>query len=540
MLVGPHRARRTAVTIVAAFTTLALLAGACGSSSKSSGAPADTIVNEGTPVAGGTLKVGITSDTDGYSAATNRWDVLGNLVGSSIYDTLTKWDENRKIQPYLAQAVTPNAGGTVWTIALRPGITFQDGTPLDGAAVKLNIDTRRNDAIAGGALEPISDVTVKDPSTVLVTMKRPWFGYDATLAAQGGYMVAPATINDPNGSQHPIGTGPFSFVSWTPGSSFKVKKNPTYWQSGKPYLDGIDFSIVPDQAALVAAVRAGDIDLAMTDDAGSIKTLRSESDIRSIEDPVSETTYVQLQEDAPPFNNRHARAALAYATNQQQVIDVVGQGVGQVATSPYSPQSPWSVADAKYVNYDLEQAKNELQQYTQDTGEAKLSFTLRYSAGGAFSKVAQTLQGQWAQVGIAVTLREDQAASFLADTFFGKFQAEVFRNFGYVNPDSNYLFWHSSQAKGIGTGSINFTQTRVPAIDAGMDGARGTPDDTTRKQDYDQVQQAINQELPYIWLYHVVWALAARPNVGGLAEPQALGFGRTDSKTWWPDIWLKP
>ena len=138
-----------------------------------------------------------------------------------------------------------------------------------------------------------------------------------------------------------------------------------------------------------------------------------------------------------------------------------------------------------------------------------------------------------------MTLQEDQSASFLADTFFGKFQAELFRNFGYVNPDSNYLFWHSSQAKGIGTGSINFTQTKVPAIDAGLDSARGTPDDTARKQYYDQVQQAINHELPYIWLYHNVWALAARPEVGGLGEPQALGFGRTDAKTWWPDIWLK-
>ena len=539
MRVGPQRSRRFAITAAATFTALALLAGACGSKGSSSGAPADTVANEGTPTPGGTLKVGITSDTDGYNAATNRWDPLGNLVGSSIYDTLTKWDENRKIQPYLAKSVTPDAAGTVWTISLRSGVNFQDGTPLDGAAVKLNIDTRRNDAIAGGALEPISDVAVKDASTVVVTMKRPWFAYDATLAAQGGYMVAPATINDPNGSQHPIGTGPFSFVSWTPGSTIKVKKNPTYWQAGQPYLDGIDFSIVPDQSALVSALRAGDIDLAMTDDAGSIKTVRADSDIRSIEDPVSETTYVQVQEAAPPFNNKHARAALAYATDQQQVLDVVGQGVGEVATSPYSTKSPWAVADTKYLNYDIAKAKDELALYTQETGQPGLNFTLRFTVGGAFPKVAETLQAQWAQAGITTTLQADQSASFLADTFFGKFEAELFRNFGYVNPDSNYLFWHSSQAKGIGTGSINFTQTKLPAVDAGLDRARATGDDAARKQDYDQVQQALNQELPYIWLYHNVWALAARPNVGGLGEAQALGFGRTDAKTWWPGVWLK-
>ena len=68
---------------------------------------------------------------------------------------------------------------------------------------------------------------------------------------------------------------------------------------------------------------------------------------------------------------------------------------------------------------------------------------------------------------------------------------------------------------------------------------RNPQDDAARKQYYDQVQQALNGELPYVWLYHVVWAIGARPDVGGLSEPQALGFGRTDAKPWWTDIWLK-
>ena len=535
------RSRRLRIGAVAFVVVMAMFAAACGSGSDSSApdAPATTVPDEGTPKAGGTLKVGITADQNGYNAASARWDPVGNLVGSTIYDSLTKFDADRKLQPNLAQSVTSNADGTVWTITMRPGVTFQDGTPADAEAVKLNIETRKADPLAGTALDPVQEVRVTGPLTTEVVMKQPWFGYDATLAAQGGYLVAPATINDTSADAKPIGTGPFTFKAWNKGSSFEVVRNESYWQADKPYLDGVTFTIVPDQTALMAALRAGDVDFVMTDDATSIKTLRSSSDLRSIEDVNAETAYVQMNEATPPFDNAHARRALAYATDQQSLIDSVGQGIGLPADSPYTEDSQWRVADPKYVTFDAEQAKTELQAYTADTGESKLSFTLKLSTGGAFPQVAVALQAQWAAVGIDAQINELEQTTFLTDSFLGNFQASIFRNFGYVNPDSNYLFWSSTTAKGIGTGSINFTQTKVPAIDEGLDGARGTNDDAQRKAYYDQVQQALNQELPYVWLYHVVWALGARPDVGGLSEPQSLGFGRTDAKPWWTDIWIK-
>ena len=135
------------------------------------------------------------------------------------------------------------------------------------------------------------------------------------------------------------------------------------------------------------------------------------------------------------------------------------------------------MADPKYVTYDAAKAAEELQAYTADTGQSKLSFTLKLSTGGAFPQVAVALQAQWAAVGIDAQIGELEQATFLADTFLGNYQASIFRNFGYVNPDSNYLFWSSTTAKGIGNGSINFTQTKVPAIDQGLDGARASNDD---------------------------------------------------------------
>jgi peptide/nickel transport system substrate-binding protein len=538
---GSVRSARWRVGALVVVVAMAMMAAACSSGGDTSApdAPATTVPDEGTPKSGGVLEVGVTADQNGYDASSARWDVVGNLMGSTIYDSLMKFDENRELQPNLAESVTPNADGTVWTITMRPNITFQDGTPADAEAVKLNIDTRKADPLAGTALDPVEEVVVTGPLTTEVHMKQPWFGYDATLAAQGGYLVAPTTINDTSDDPKPIGTGPFAFKAWNKGSSFEVVRNESYWQEGKPYLDGVTFTIVPDQTALLAAIRAGDVDMVMTDDATAIKTLRSSDDLKSIEDVNAETAYVQMNEAAAPFDNEHARRALAYATDQQSLIDSVGQGIGLPADSPYTEDSQWRVDDPKYVSYDPEKAAEELAAYTADTGQSKLSFTLKLSTGGAFPQVAVALQAQWAAVGIDAQIGELEQATFLADSFLGNYQASMFRNFGYVNPDSNYLFWHSSTAKGIGTGSINFTQTKVPAVDEGLDGARASNDDVQRKAYYDQVQQGLNGELPYVWLYHVVWVIGAQPDVGGLAEPQALGFGRTDAKPWWNDIWLK-
>src|SRR5690606_24149257 len=126
------------------------------------------------------------------------WSLDGNLIGSAIFDTLLTFDENRQLVPALATSVTPNADGTVWTITVREGVTFHDGTPFDAAVVKANIDKRKSNPITGGALAPIGEVVVVDPKTVEVRMSTPWFGYDYTLAAQGGYMESLGQLSSPD------------------------------------------------------------------------------------------------------------------------------------------------------------------------------------------------------------------------------------------------------------------------------------------------------------------------------------------------------
>lgn len=495
--------------------------------------------DEGTPVDGGTLRVALPAEIDGLNPVNSRWSVEGNLLGSSVFDTLLTFDENRNLVPRLASSVTPNADGTVWTIKLRDGVKFHDGSPLDSAAVKLNIETRKADPITGSALAPVSEVVAVDDLTTEVRMSTPWFGYDYTIAAQGGYMVAPAQIKAEGGGKDlAIGTGPFQQAEpFTPGVPIKVKRFGDYWGE-KAHLDGITFTALVDDQARAAALKSGDLDLMLTQNAQSIVEFRSTEGFVQVEDFLAEEAFAMLNLALPPFDNLNARKALAYATDRQAIVDGIGQGVTKEADGPYAEGEKYHPDDANYPSFDQAKAREAIEAYQRETGQPELAFTISTSAGE--QRTAEVLQAQWSEVGIKATIDSAEQAKFLAGMFTSQFQVAMFRNFAYVNPDSNYIFWHSSQAKGVGKGSINFGQIRSDALDKALDTARSTNDEATRTEQYRQLTPILNAEVPYIWLYHNDWALTGTDKVGGLGVAQRLGFGRQDAKPIWAALWLNP
>jgi peptide/nickel transport system substrate-binding protein len=536
------------VRLLALLLALGLVAAACGGSDDDSSdggndgtTGPNVAADEGEPTPGGVLRMAVPAEIDGLNPAKNRWSLEGNTIASSVFDTLMTFDEERTLVPRLAESVEPNDDGTVWTITLRPNVTFHDGTEFDADAVKLNIDTRKADPISGGALAPIQEIVVVDPLTVEVRMSTPWYGYEYTLAAQGGYMAAPAQLNAEDGSKKAIGTGPFKQEGdFTPGRPIEMVRNDDYWDTDNmPLLDGIEFSSILDETARAASLESGQVDMILTQNPDDITKFRTASGFEQAEDVAAEETFVMLQTAVPPFDNIHARKALAHATNPEAINAAVGGGIQLEADQPYTPEERYHVEDAGYPAYDPEQAEAEVELYKQDTGESSLRFTIKSSTGNRQLKEAELLQAQWAEVGIEASIEPAEQAVFLQDMFFADFQAAMFRNFAYVNPDSNYIFWHSSQAKGEGAGSINFGQIKSDAVDQALDTARATTDDDTRLTEYQDVVKGLNEYIAFIWLYHNTWGLAAQEKVGGLSEPQRLGYARQDGKPWWPAIWIQ-
>lgn len=539
---------------LAAVLALALLAAACGGGSDDSGSNAspngtaglsnegykNVPTDQGPPRDGGTLRVGIDGETDGWNPVTARFTIQSQMVASTFFDPLMTVDENGQLVPYLAESVTPNADATEWTIKAKPNIAFHDGEPFDAEAMRDNIDRRTKEGLTSIAAKPIKSVEKVDEMTVKVTMNQPWAAYKWTLAAQAGYMAAPKQLADKEtNTTRPIGTGPFTFVDWERDKSLTVKKFPTYW-NGVAHLDGIEFSVITDNQARVAALQSGDVDLINTDDTAAIVKFGDEPGYVEVRDFGSEATFMQLNTGKAPFDNVNARLALAYSMDPSVIIENQTNGLATAADQPLSPKSPWHVADARWVKPDLEKAKQYLDRYKQETGQSELSFDITYDIGPKYKgDIAATLQQQWAAIGVKATVTPLEQTQFLAGVALGNYQMSWFRNFGWRDPDFDYIFWHSSTASPPGQLSVNFTQTKVPALDAALDKGREQTDEATRKQAYADAFRELNQYASHLWLYYSTWALIAKDKVAGLDTVQKLGFARQEPKTWWNKIWLK-
>ena len=258
--------RHHRVALIAIVCALAIFAAACGSkkdtgegTTATTGAASNvTLPDSGQPQSGGNLKFGLEAESDGFNPTVNRWAISGTEVGLAIFDPLVAFDADSKPQPYLAQSITPNADFTVWTITVRPNIKFHDGTPLTGAAITTMFKAHLASALTQPALSPITDVQTTGDLTSQITMKTPWVTFMYSLTSQLGMVPAPSMFDSAGkptdaGQKAPVGTGPFVFQSWTPDKSFTATKNTSYWRSGLPYLDSIEFRPIPLNSEHAAA-----------------------------------------------------------------------------------------------------------------------------------------------------------------------------------------------------------------------------------------------------------------------------------------------
>ena len=524
--------RALALTVV----MMSMLASAACSSSSTNSSATGTSIDEADPVAGGALNFGLTSETNGWNPTKDQWTVDSHLVASSFYEPLVAVDPNYDLVPQLAAAIEPNDEFTQWTIRLRPDVMFHDGTPCDAEAVKANLDASRN-GIGAYGLKIIDSVETPDPLTVVINMNSPWSAFPGALAGQPGYMVAPQSLADDTASTHPVGTGAFVFGDWTPDRRLRVTKNPNYWQAGLPYLDEIDYQPMVDNTTRAAAVESGSLDMMMTLQPSDAAKFRDKSGFQVVTDNGAEETHVMLNFAKPPFDNELARQAIVHATDHDAVVQAIGPDVLETADSPFAPGEPWHATDTHYGGFDPEAAAREVTEYEQQTGE-RLSFTLTTFPDDISVQTSQLLKEMWSNAGADVTIQAIESSSFISGIVVGDFQATMSSNFGYGDPDFNYIFWHSSLMAPLGQISLNFSHNADPQVDAALDAARKTEDVDARGDQYQIVSQRLNDDYAYVWLYRTAVTLVATDEVGGLSSIGDAGFARADGKPWIARLWL--
>jgi peptide/nickel transport system substrate-binding protein len=526
----------------------ATMAGTLGQAGEAGAAatngPGRNGVSNSRPKLGGSLTFGIDTEESGFSPTEARWDEGGFLYGRSLFDPLAIVNAAGGVEPYLAQSITANGDYTQFTVTLRPGITFHDGTPLDANALNLNFEKQATSALVGPAFaNNIASTSVSGPLSVLLTMKGPWAPFPYYLAqAQTGYVAAPSMLNSPNGNENPIGTGPFTFGSWVPNSHMSVTKNSRYWRKGYPYLDAITYKPIIDSNSRDQALQTGEIDIEHTGTPESILLFRGNKKWSYYDNSgqvLGQPTVqcIMLNTSAPPFDNHQLRVAMAQSVNQKQFVAVINKNVDAPMHGLFIPGSEY-YSSTSYPAYNPSAAAKAVKA-VKASGKP-VSFTLFSTSNPDVLRAAQFLQQAWQQAGMQVNIQVLAQSALINNALGGKYQATLWRQFGAVDPDLNYVWW--TPALTTGPLALNMARNVDPRIQAALLTGRRTDQHPTRIKAYRQINEYLAQDVPYIWLARDTWAVVANPKVQNFVNPKTIqgskAFAFDEGVLWPTQIWI--
>jgi peptide/nickel transport system substrate-binding protein len=507
----------------AAIVALAMLATACGGGDDDNGGSTSG-EDAGTPTPGGKVVYGLEAETiDGWCLPEAQLAISGIMVAQSIYDTLTRPNAEGEMEPWLAESVEANEDATAWTITLRDGITFHDGSELTAEVVKNNLDAYRGAYPARRpqlfifVFAPIESVEVVDPLTVQVNLNQPRVSFDSALHSSGRLgMMAQAQLDDASTcAENLIGTGPFIKTDWVPNQKFVAEKNPDYWATDAageqlPYLDSIEFRPIVEVEQRRNALESGEISAMHTSEGETVDDLRGLAESGELNvyesDQFGEVSYVMLNESKPPFDNIKARQALAHAADFEEANAILNAGIVTQATGPFAPGNIGHLEDTGFPTYDEEEATRLVEEYEAETG---LPFEFTYTTTNAAPTIrqAQLLKEQVEAVGGSVEIITVDQSTQIDSALSGDFTALGWRNHPGGDPDLQYNWWKSGSP-------VNFGRFEDPEIDRLLDEGRTTAEG--RDEIYEELNRRFAEEVHNVWLWYTPWAVAMASEVHGV------------------------
>jgi len=498
---------------IVAMLLAALLIAACGGGETASddggseedgnGGPATTSTTL-EPVAGGTLSFGLTLESIGWLPSSSLWDPPGYVAASSFFDRLTAYDAEGNIRPYLAESIEPNEDFTQYTITLREGVEFHDGTPLDAEALKIHFENMVASPIWGPSITPVDELEVVDDLTLRVVMSEPFSTFPHVLSAQPGFVAAPSQYEDPDGQRNPVGTGPFVFEEWVPEDHLTVRRNDNYWRDGYPLLDGIVFRPIPDSTERRRSLETGDLDIMETNAAADIADLEESGEYRVYLDSEGETTEMTAMLNAArlPFEDPVAREAVAHAIDREAIAEEVYGGRFEAANGLFRPGSPWYQEDVAWAAYDPELAAELAAEYEAEHGEP-ISFIIEISTDPFELKVAQSIEEHAEAVGMEVEIASVPAQQTTIDVAVGNFDMNVTNLlFGSPHPDRESFVLQSANSAPIDEIAMNIVRMEDPEIDASIEAGRATDDLDEQIAAWRTIQERLAEQNTFIYLVH--------------------------------------
>jgi ABC-type transport system substrate-binding protein len=339
------------------------------------------------------------------------------IVIAHLFDTLVKWDGPglKKIEPDLAESWSTSADGKTWTFKIRHGVKFHDGTPVDAAAIKFNLDRVRGTELASpnrsyyAAIEKVE--APSDDVLVIVTRERSPTLLEI-LAEEWSSIASPTAIkkNAKGFGRNPVGSGPYQFKSWIPNERTELVRNPSYF--GPPgKSDRLIFRPVPENAARLIEVTTGNADIAANIAPEQTGDLKASDKAVLLEAPSAFQVFFELNVTRPPFDDVRVRRAVNMAIDRKAIVDKILMGYGRVPVSPF-PEGTQARSTFAPYKYDPEQARQLLKSVFPNGYPGSV---VMWTPSGRYTKdraVAEAVQGYLNAIGLRTEFKVWEWASY--------------------------------------------------------------------------------------------------------------------------------
>ncbi|TYB81278.1 ABC transporter substrate-binding protein [Maritimibacter fusiformis] len=474
-----------------------------------------------TPAFADTLKVAWSQDATGLDP--HKQTAFSSIRFLELmYEPLVRLDENADIAPAVAASWSFNDDATELTMMLDPNAKFHNGAAVTAADVKASFERILDEATSAAAranFTSIAAIETPDDATVVFKLSEPNVPLLTAMASVNAAVVPAAEIEAGNIGNSVVGSGPFVFGAWNPNSNATLTANPD-WAGGDVAIDGLDISVLPDETAILAALRSKQVDFALLNDPFVASLVPDVAGLELVSKPVLSYHVLQLNPSRGAMQELGVRQAISCAVDRQDILDTALLGEGEV-TGPLT-MAAYKTPTSELFCYerDLDKAR----QLLADAGYADgFSATVMAATGEppTAAAEAQVIQSQLAEVGIDLDIKMMELNVYVDAWLAGDFDMAVALNGGKPDPFTMYnRYWTKD-------GNLQHVANYIDdELDTLMNQGREETDPAKRKEIFAKFEKHLAEVSPWVWLYTGYSYAAQQEFVDGfMATPTGSLFG---------------
>ncbi|WP_226526504.1 ABC transporter substrate-binding protein [Metabacillus niabensis] len=443
-------------------------------------------------------------------------------VTENIFETLLEYGEqDTTLHPGLAESWEVSDDALTYTLKLRQGVKFHDGTDFNADAVVFNFNRWMSGnaddfpyytmfgGFKGEEGHVIKEIKALDEYTVEFTLNRPQAPFLKNLAMSPFGIASPTAVEEYGDDfrKNPVGTGAFKFVEWKQNDRIVLEKNESYWMEGFPKLNQVIFRVIPENTARLNALTNGEIDLMDGVNNSDEATVTNNDQLQLIERPSMNVGYLGFTTNRPPFDNKLVRQALNHAIDKQGIIDAFYGGKAEAAKNPMPPSIEGYNNEIEDYPYDLEKAKELLAEAGYPDGFDMdlwaMPVARPYMPEGM--KVAEVIQASFAEIGVKAEIQSVDWATYLEKAAKGEFDAYMLGWTGDNGDPDNFLYTLLDKDS---IGSNNYSYYSNDELHDVLINAQKETEQDKRNELYKQAQEIIHEDAPWVPLVHSTPLLA--------------------------------